>query len=298
MPSKILMSGASGFIGKELTRALRDEGWEVASLVRGAPTNSSQIRWDPNQPLSPESVSGFDTVVHLAGESIMGLWTDAKKARIRNSRIQGTRHLAEALARAAKPPEVFISASAIGYYGNRGNDVLNERSAVGSGFLADVSAAWEAAAEPAARAGIRVVHPRIGIVLSPKGGALKAMLTPFRLGLGGRLGNGKQWMSWINLRDLIQAFLHLLRTPSLRGPVNMVSPNPATNAEFTKTLASVLSRPAILPVPAFAVKLAMGEMGNELLLASARVKPDALIASGFHFQHPELKESLTGLLQK
>lgn len=267
-------------------------------MVRADPTNSSQIRRDPNQPLAPESVSGFDAVVHLAGESIMGLWTDAKKERIRNSRVRGTRHLAEALARADKRPKVFVSASAIGYYGNRAGEVLTEQSAVGNGFLADVSQAWEAAAERAAQAGIQVVHPRIGVVLSPNGGALKAMLTPFRLGLGGRLGDGNQWMSWIDLRDLIQAFLYLLRTPAIRGPVNMVSPNPVTNTEFTKTLGSVLSRPAILPVPAFAINLATGEMGKELLLASARVEPEALIASGFHFQHPELKESLAGLLQR
>jgi uncharacterized protein len=298
MPRKILLSGASGFIGNELTRVLRHDGWEVSSLVRGEPTNASQIRWDPNQSVSPESVSGFDAVVHLAGESIMGLWTDAKKARIRDSRVQGTRHLAEALAKAAQPPQVFVSASAIGYYGNRGDEVLNELSAAGSGFLADVSEAWEAAAEPVAQAGIRVVHPRIGIVLSPKGGALKAMLPPFRLGLGGRLGDGKQWMSWIDLRDLIQAFLHLLRTPSLRGVVNMTSPNPVTNAEFTKTLASALSRPAILPIPAFAIKLAMGQMGKELLLAGARVEPQALVASGFSFPRTELKESLVELLQR
>ncbi len=296
-PKKVLVSGASGFIASGLIPALTKEGWEVFQLIRGKPVNAQQIGWDPSQPVDLESVSGFEAVIHLAGENIFGLWTVAKKQRILNSRVVGTRHLAEALAQTSEPPRVFLSASAIGYYGSRGDEILNENSSSGGGFLAEVCRAWEAAAEPASQARIRIVHPRIGVVLSSLGGALKQMLTPFRLGLGGRIGSGRQWMSWIGIQDLVGGFLHLLRTESLEGPVNMVAPQPVTNAEFTKTLAVALSRPAVLPVPAFAIRLALGQMGEELLLASQRVNCTKLMVSGYQFESPALKTALNKILR-
>ena len=253
--------------------------------------------WDPSRPLPLEIASGFDAVIHLAGESIVGRWTAAKKQRILNSRIQGTGHLAEAVAKVSPPPRVFISASAIGFYGNRGDEVLRENSSPGSGFAAEVVRQWEAATQPAASAGIRTVQMRCGVVMSGDGGALPKMLTPFRLGLGGRLGDGHQWWSWVSVKDVVGAIQHTLNTESLSGPVNTVAPNPLTNAEFTRTLASVLKRPAIFPMPAFAVKLIFGEMGEELFLFSQRVEPAKLVASGYRFQHPDLKNALREILR-
>ncbi len=293
---KALISGASGFIAAALMPLLTEQGWQVFQLTRSKPSNARQIHWDPTRPIDPQSVSGFQAVIHLAGESIFGLWTKVKKQRILDSRVIGTRHLAEALAQTSEPPRVFISASAIGYYGSRGDESLHEKSSPGNGFLADVCCAWEAAAQPALRAKIRTVHPRIGVVLSTSGGALKQMLLAFRLGLGGRIGNGRQWMSWIGIHDLVGGFLHLLHTESLQGPVNMVSPQPVTNIEFTKTLASALSRPAILPVPAFVVRAVLGEMGEQLLLSSQRVEPSKLTATGFHFESPTLETALARIL--
>lgn len=297
-PGKILVSGSSGLLGSALTSSLTINGSQVTRLVRGSAAGANQIAWNPAQPLSPESVSGFDAVIHLAGESVVGRWTAAKKAAIRDSRVLGTRHLAEALAKAARPPRVLISASAIGYYGDRGEEALREDSSAGEGFLPEVCGEWEAAAEPATKAGIRAVQIRIGVVLSATGGALQKMLPPFRLGLGGNMGNGRQWMSWIDVEDLVGAIHHIMKTESLRGPVNMVAPNPVRNSEFTKILASVLSRPAIFPMPAFAARLAFGQMADELLLASQRVEPAKLLASGYVFQRPDLRRSLLAILKK
>jgi len=268
----------------------------MVRLVRGAASGEDQIAWDPLQPLRPQSVSGFDAVIHLAGESIVGRWTAAKKRSILDSRVQGTRHLAEALAEAPQRPQVFITASAIGYYGDRGDEILREDSKPGRGFLPMVCREWEAAASRAEDAGIRAVQIRIGLVLSPSGGALQKMLTPFRLGLGGRMGNGRQWWSWIHVQDLASAIQHIL-AGNLSGPVNAVAPAPVKNAEFTKALAAALSRPAIFPMPAFAARLAFGQMGDELLLASQRVEPTKLAMSGYNFRYPDLKKALSDVLK-
>jgi uncharacterized protein (TIGR01777 family) len=297
-PMRILVSGASGPIGAALLRSLKAQGSAVTRWVRNSATGNDQIVWDPSRPLSPDSVSGFDAVIHLAGESIVGRWTDAKKRRILDSRSQGTGHLAEAVAKASQPPRVFISASAVGFYGNRGDEVLSEDSASGEGFAAEICRQWEAATQPAAKAGIRTAQMRIGVVMSADGGALPKMLTPFRLGLGGRLGNGRQWWTWVSVRDVVGAIQHVLNHNSLSGPVNAVAPNPVTNAEFTRILASVLNRPAIFPIPAFAVRMIFGEMGEELFLGSQRVEPTKLAASGYQFQHPDLKNALKEILQR
>jgi uncharacterized protein len=298
MISRILVSGVSGPIGAALVPSLKACGYEVTRLVRGPATGDAQISWNPSQPIAPDSVSRFDAVIHLAGESIVGRWTKAKKVKIRDSRVLGTTNLAEALAKAKRKPEVFVCSSAIGYYGDRGNEVLNERSKPGSGFLSDVCREWEAATQPAAKAGIRTVQMRTGVVLSPEGGALAKMLTPFKMGVGGKIGNGRQWMSWIDVQDMVGAIHHILKSDLLQGPVNMVAPKPVTNAEFTKTLGSVLSRPTILPMPAFAVKLAFGEMGETVLLASQRVEPAHLVMSGYPFRFTSLQASLENLLKR
>jgi uncharacterized protein len=297
MPSKILISGSSGLLGAALLQSLAADGHQITRLVRGTAREIRQLAWDPVQPLASESVSGFDAVIHLAGESIASRWTPSKKKAIRDSRVLGTRNLAEALARAPSPPRVLLSASAIGYYGDRGDAILREDSPSGSnGFLPEVCREWEAAAQPAVNAGIRTAHLRTGIVLSADGGALKQMLPPFRMGLGGRIGSGHQWMSWIDLHDEIGAIRHILANDSLRGPVNVVSPNPVTNAEFVRALASALSRPAIFPMPAFAARLVFGQMGEELLLGSQRVEPAKLVASGYFFQKRDLKKALEDIL--
>src|ERR1700693_1743337 len=249
MISRLLVSGVSGPIGTALLPSLKARGYSVARLVRGATTGDDQIPWDPGQPIAPEAVSGFGAVIHLAGESIVGRWTKTKRIKIRSSRVAGTTALAEALARAKDKPQVLVCSSAIGYYGDRGNEVLNEESKPGFGFLSDVCREWEAATQAAADAGIRSVQMRTGIVLSPRGGALGKMLTPFKMGVGGKIGDGRQWMSWIDVQDMVGAIHHIVKSDLLQGPVNMVAPKPVTNAEFTKTLASVLSRPAIFPVP-------------------------------------------------
>jgi uncharacterized protein (TIGR01777 family) len=237
-------------------------------------------------------------VVNLAGDNIAaGRWTPEKKARIRDSRVQLTRQLAESLARLTPPPQVLVSASAIGFYGNRGDEVLREESLSGSDFLSSVCRDWEAATRPAAEAGIRVVCLRFGAILSAAGGALAKMLTPFRLGAGGVIGDGRQWMSWIALNDVLGAIRHALAADALRGPVNVVAPQPVTNREFTQMLGRVLGRPAILPLPAFAARLAFGEMADALLLSSQRVEPARLLASGYRFQFTELEGALRHLLQ-
>ena len=300
MNSRILVSGVSGPIGAALLPSLRADGWSVVRLVRGGTAGRSpdntQIAWDPAGAIAPEAVSGFDAVIHLAGESIFGRWTAGKKRKIRDSRVLGTLNLASALARAERKPNVFVCGSAIGYYGNRDDETLSEESAAGKGFLAEVCREWEEAAAPAVQAGIRTAHLRTGIVLSPKGGALGAMLLPFKMGLGGRTGDGRQWMSWIDVQDMVGGIQDILKNELLRGPVNMVAPKPVRNAEFAATLASVLSRPAIFPMPAFVAKLAFGEMGEELLLGSQKVEPGKLMASGYPFRYRELRGSLEGLL--
>jgi uncharacterized protein (TIGR01777 family) len=299
---RVLLTGASGMIGSALLPTLKAGGARIARLARpGSPrgeADEESIFWDPAKPISPDTVSGFDAVIHLAGENIAARWTAEKKDRLRASRIVTTSHLAQALAQARSKPAVFLSASAIGYYGDRGNETVNEGSAVGTGFAADLARDWEAGTAAAIEAGIRTVKMRIGIVMSAKGGALAKMLPAFRLGAGGRIGSGQQYMSWIDLQDVVGAIHHLLRTDLLSGPVNLAAPKPVTNAEFTKTLASVLSRPAIFPVPAFAVRLAFGEMGDELLLRGQRVEPARLISSGYSFRFSELRASLENVLKK
>jgi|SRR5579862_4486985 len=293
---KVLVSGSSGLIGGALCKLLQANGYQVTHLTRGGTSSGDQIAWNPDKPISPDTVSGFDAVVHLAGETIVGRWTASKKAAIRNSRVVGTKNLAEALAQAPQRTDVFISASAIGYYGNRADEILTEQSPPGTGFLPEVCREWETATKPIADTGIRTAQMRFGVVLSSAGGALAKMLLPFRLGLGGKVGSGRQWWSWVDLQDVIGAILNVLKNSSVFGAVNVVSPNPVTNAEFTKTLASVLSRPAIFPMPAFVARLALGEMADELLLASQRVEPAKLLASGYIFQQPILRQSLQSIL--
>jgi uncharacterized protein len=295
--SRVLVSGASGPIGEALLPSLKASGYTITRLVRNQASAEGQVFWNPAQPLSPQSVSGFDAVIHLAGETIVGRWTKAKKARIRDSRVLGTRHLAEALAKAPKPPRILISASAIGYYGDRGEEILHEDSSSGIGFLPEVCREWEAASQPAADAGIRTAKMRFGVALSPTGGALQKMLPPFRMGLGGKIGNGRQWWSWIDVKDLVGAIHHVLKSDLLHGAVNVVAPKPARNEEFSKILATVLSRPSIFPMPAFAARLALGQMADELLLASQHVEPAKLIATGYSFQSPDLKPALEAILK-
>ena len=289
-------------VATALLPTLKSGGIKIARLVRpGSPRGGSDeeaISWNPSQPISPDAVSGFDAVIHLAGESIAeGRWTDAKKERLRASRIPTTQHLSEALAQTKSKPSVFLSASAVGFYGNRGDAVLTEESAAGTGFAAGLSRDWEAATSAAVRAGIRTVQMRIGIVLAKQGGALQKMLPPFKLGVGGRIGSGRQYMAWIDLQDVLGAIHHLLGS-TLAGPVNLVAPQQVTNAEFTKTLASALHRPAIFPLPAFAARLALGQMADELLLASQRVEPAKLMASGYSFRFGDLQASLENILKK
>ncbi|HET7893463.1 MAG TPA: TIGR01777 family oxidoreductase [Candidatus Sulfotelmatobacter sp.] len=297
MISRVLVTGVSGPIGTALLPSLKSRGYEVTRLVRGTATGADQIPWNPSEPIAPEKVSGFDAVIHLAGESIVGRWTKTKKIKIRESRVAGTTALAEALAQATTKPQVFVCSSAIGYYGDRGSEVLYETSNPGVGFLPDVCREWEAATQAAAKAGIRTVQMRTGVVLSPQGGALGKMLPPFKMGVGGKIGDGRQWMSWIDVQDMVGAIHHILKSDLLQGPVNLVAPRPVTNEEFTKTLGSVLSRPAILPVPAFAVKLAFGEMGETVLLGSQRVEPTQLVMSGYPFRFSTLRASLENILK-
>ena len=289
---QILISGSRGLVGSELSRHLQQAGHQVTPLVR----NQSQdgVLWNPsNGEVDLEGLEQADVVVHLAGESIAeGRWSAEKKRRIVDSRVEGTELLCRSLAKLQSPPKVLISASAIGYYGNRGDEGCDESSSPGEGFLAETSIAWEEATRPAVECGIRVVNFRIGIVLSPDGGALGKMLLPFRLGLGGKLGPGTQYLSWISLRDLVRAIEFCIQDESLRGPVNGVAPNPATNAEFTRALGTVLRRPTMLPVPAFALRTIMGEMADQMLLAGACVFPKVLEQAGFKFLDPELIDAL------
>lgn len=298
-PMKVVVTGASGLIGSALVPFLTAGGHQVTRLVRSRPRpGAAEVRWEPMAgSLDPASVEGADAVVHLAGENIAaGRWTAARKAAIRESRVRGTQTLCGALAKLSRPLQVLVSASATGYYGDRGDELLREDSAPGTGFLAEVCRAWEAATEPAVQKGIRVVLLRFGIVLSPAGGALAKMLTPFKLGVGGVVGTGKQYMSWIGIDDAVGAIHHALQTEALRGPVNAVAPHPVTNAEFTATLGRVLGRPTLLPLPAFAARAAFGEMADALLLASTRAEPARLLATGYPFRHPHLEGALRHVL--
>jgi hypothetical protein len=296
---RVVVSGSTGLVGSEVVASLSASGHEVVRLVRRAPAPGEKaVRWDPEAGrIDSGGLEGCDAVVHLAGENVgAGRWTAARKAAIRDSRVKGTRLLCDALANLARPPKTLVCASAIGYYGDRGEEVLTEESPPGAGFLPDVCREWEAAAEAAIRKGIRVVHLRIGMVLSPKGGALPRMLPPFRAGLGGVIGTGRQYVSWVVLDDLTGIVLHALSREELRGPVNAVAPRPVTNRELTEALGKVLSRPTLLPVPSFALRLAVGEMADPLLLASARVAPRRLEETGYRFRFPELRAALRHLL--
>ncbi|MDE0342785.1 MAG: TIGR01777 family oxidoreductase [Deltaproteobacteria bacterium] len=290
---KILVTGATGLVGGALVPLLAGGGHEVVRLGRSAP-EAGDVRWDPEGGvLDAGALEGVDGVVHLAGENIAtGRWTAEKKRRIRESRVRGTRLLAKTLAGLERSPRVLVSASAIGFYGDRGDEELSETSPAGAGFLPDVCREWEVATEAAQGKGIRVVHARLGVVLSTGGGALAKMLTPFKLGAGGIIGNGRQYMSWITLDDTVAALGHLLATDSVAGPVNVVAPGTVTNHEFTKTLGRVLRRPTLFPMPAFAARLAFGEMADALLLASTRVKPAALLESGYAFRNDSLEQGL------
>jgi len=291
---RVAITGASGLIGSALTRALRENGDQVIALVR-RPAGADEEQWNPGKMLDPAKLAGFDAVVHLAGKNIAGYWTARFKQEVRDSRVLGTQTLAEAAAesyRRGAMPRIFISASAIGYYGNRGGELLTEDSAPGEGFLPEVSRQWEAATTAAREAGLRVVNLRIGVVLARDGGALKPMLPPFRLGLGGRVGSGQQYWSWISLDDVVGIILFALHNDKLQGPINVVSPEPARNEEFVRALGNALHRPTVFPLPAFVVRTLMGEMGETALLASTRVEPARLKAAGYTFQHPQLKDAL------
>ncbi|MBL8725001.1 MAG: TIGR01777 family oxidoreductase [Planctomycetes bacterium] len=298
MGQRIAISGASGFVGRALIAHLERSGHEVLRLVRGSASEPHGVRWQPDTgELDGRALGAVDAVVHLAGENVAGgRWTPARRAAIAASRGPTTERLARSLARLPVPPRTLISASATGIYGDCGDARLDERTPPGQGFLAEVAQAWEAATQPAASAGIRVVHLRIGMVLDQSGGALARMLLPFRLGLGGRLGSGQQWVSWIHRQDLVAAIAFLLGQESLRGPVLAVAPEPVTNREFTRALGRALRRPAVLPVPAFALRLLFGAMADELLLSSQRATPRALLTAGFQFAHPNLAEAFAAAL--
>lgn len=290
----VAITGATGFIGSALVDDLAAAGHTVRRLVRSERhRRPGDVMWDPAVGrLDPHALEGVDAVVHLAGEPIAQRWTTETKRRIRESRVGSTELLARTIASRARPPRVFVSGSAMGIYGDRGDEELDEASAVGRDFLAEVATAWEAAAEPAARAGVRVVKVRTGLVLSPRGGALAKLLLPFRMGAGGRVGSGRQWVSWIGLADAVGAIMHALATEALAGPVNLAAPAPVTNAELTETLARVLRRPAIVPIPAFALRLVFGEMGEATLLASQRMRARRLLESGYRFRYPTLEPAL------
>lgn len=297
---RILISGASGLIGSALRTKLTQQGDETSALVRHAP-RAGEVKWSPGQPPDPQQLSDYDAVVHLAGKNIAGRWSAKFKQEVRASRVQGTRTLAVAAAESFRQygnPRTFIAASAIGYYGNRGDEVLTEASAPGQGFLPEVCIEWEAAADPAREAGLRVAHMRIGVVLAKNGGALLPLLLPFRLGLGGRIGNGRQYWSWIALDDAAGAFAFALNNENVKGAVNVVAPHPARLSEFVQALGNVLHRPTLLPLPAIAIKMLLGEMGETLLLDSANVIPSRLEAAGYRFLYRDLRGALQAALAK
>ncbi len=297
LPQTIAITGASGLVGSSLTALLLSGGHRVVRLVRRKPTSESEVQWDADSGIDPATLQGIDAVVHLAGESLAsGRWTRKKMAAIRDSRVEGTRHLAAALANMDRPPSVLVSASAIGYYGDRGEEPITESGSPGSGFLADVVRDWENATAPASDAGVRVCLARLGVVLSPTGGALKTMLPAFKLGGGGPIGNGKQMFSWVSLDDAVGAILHMLFTPEVSGPVNVTSPNAVTNRDFARTLGRVLRRPAFMPLPGFAARAVFGKMADEILLSGANIVPQRLRDTGYAFLDPDLEPALRRLL--
>jgi uncharacterized protein (TIGR01777 family) len=294
---KVLISGATGLIGSALIPELESEGHQITRLTR-SPGSGDDVGWNPNAgEIDASGLEGLDAVVHLAGESISeGRWTAEKKRHILESRSQGTGLLAETITNLSEPPRVMVSASAVGYYGDRGNELLREDSGPGNSFLAEVCQVWEGAADPAREAGIRVLSTRFGIVLSPKGGALGTTLPIFKFGGGGRIGSGRQYWSWVALDDVVGSIIHTLKDDSVEGPVNVGSPSPLTNAEYTKVLGKVLNRPTLFPLPAQAARLMLGEVADELLLASARMEPAKLKETGYGFRYPELENALRHLL--
>jgi uncharacterized protein len=300
MRMHILISGASGLIGRELSSVLLASGHSVSRLVRGRPLAETDVPWRPNVALDPETLKGVDVVVNLAGRSVAGRWNDRVKNEIRESRIPSTAALARSIALSHQRfgrPTTFVSASAVGYYGSRGDDVLTEDSPSGNGFLPQVCRDWEAATAAATDAGVRTVMPRIAVVLSENGGALSKMLPIFRLGLGGPIASGRQWFSWISLDDLVALLVFAITNASISGPINASSPSPMTNAEFTRTLAAALHRPAIFPLPASAARLIFSREGaDEMLLSSQRVIPKKLETLGFHFRDRDLKTTLARIL--
>jgi uncharacterized protein (TIGR01777 family) len=299
MTATVAISGASGLIGSTLATQLVASGLAVRKFTRKDGGGVEAIHWDPARgALLPEQIDGLDAIVHLAGESIAGgRWTRARMAAIRDSRVRGTGLIASTIAKLTHKPKVLVCASAVGFYGDRGDDAVDESSAPGTGFLADVCQAWEAAARPAVDAGVRVVWLRFGVVLAVQGGALERMLTPFKLGLGGRLGSGRQWMPWIAVTDAVAAIEVALARNDMHGAYNVVAPEAVTNATFTRTLARVLHRPAFLPVPAFALRLAFGRFADEALLAGSKVTPKRLVDAGFRFKWPQLEPALRHVLE-
>ena len=291
---KVLITGATGLIGTALQQSFSEKGYEMLLASRKEREGHENIQWDVETGFSePEKLEGIDAVVHLAGESVSGFrWTDEKKKAIRDSRVLGTRNVVDTISKLKKKPKVLIAASAIGFYGERGDEELTESSAAGDTFLAEVSKAWEAESRRAEDAGIRTVLLRTGIVLSKNGGALGSMMLPFKLGLGGVVGSGNQWMSWISIDDHVAVIEYAIENETLRGAVNATSPNSVTNKDFTKTMGEVLSRPTFLPLPEFAVSMIFGEMGDELLLTSTRVVPKRLEGAGFEFKYPDLKSAI------
>jgi uncharacterized protein len=292
---RLLVTGASGLIGSALARRA-GEAHEIVRLTRSQPSGPGEFRWDPAAgDIDPVAFEGVEAIVHLAGETVAGRWTEDKKRRIRDSRVLGTRLLAETAASRDPLPRVLVCASAIGYYGDRGDQRVTEATPPGEGFLAGVVQEWERAADPARAAGIRVAHLRFGIVQSPRGGALRTQLPLFRLGLGGRVGSGRQYVSWVAIDDVVAAIEHALGSERLSGAANVTAPEPVTNAEYARTLGRVLRRPAILPAPAAAVTLALGEFAGEILTGQ-RVLPDRLLEDGFEFRYPELEGALRHVL--
>jgi uncharacterized protein (TIGR01777 family) len=290
---KIAIAGASGLVGKALTPQLETEGHNLVRLVRNSP-KVDELEWHPNQDaINAEKLEGFEAIINLAGENVAeGRWTDDKKKKIHDSRVPGTHLRSEALAKLTTTPRCFLCASATGIYGDRGDETLDEQSESGGGFLAGVCREWEKATEPAHRAGVRVVNLRFGPILARAGGMLEKMLTPFKMGLGGKLGSGKQYISWVGIEDAIAAIKLALHDESIRGPLNVVSPRPVTNERFTRALGEVLSRPTVMAMPAFAARLAFGEMADEMLLVSQKVMPKKLQTAGFQFEYADLETAL------
>lgn len=296
--ASVAIAGASGFIGSALASSLEGSGTRVVRLVRREARDPNEVSWDPaNETIDERALEGIEAVVHLAGSDLVGRWTERRKAEIRDSRVAGTRTLARGVARLDRPPHVLVSGSGIGYYGDRGDEPLDEGSRPGDDFLARTALEWEGATAPAEEAGIRVVHQRHGPVIGAGGGLITPMLLPFRLGIGGVLGSGRQWVSWISLHDAVEAIRFVIATPRLRGAVNAVAPEPVRNAELTRALARELRRPALIRVPAFALRLMYGEMADAMILASQRVSPDRLSDAGFVYRHPRVDEALRAALE-